>query len=90
MYRIRRSLRPLRVTRPPPSITISGPVLLTTLAVASISITTGLEPQSKVMTPPWATAFTTAAEVQLAGVPLPMTMSGLAVSSARASGGTAA
>ena len=39
------------------------------------------------MTPPWATALTTACEVQLAGVPLPTTRSGSEVSTARASGG---
>ena len=33
---------------------------------------TGPGPQSKVMMPPWATAATTAAEVQLAGVPVPI------------------
>jgi hypothetical protein len=51
---------------------------------------TGSGPQSKVITPPRATAETTAADVQLAGVPLPMTWSGLLVSTARASAGTAA
>ncbi|GIG88413.1 hypothetical protein Pen02_33490 [Plantactinospora endophytica] len=42
------------------------------------------------MIPPLATAATTAAEVQLAGVPLPTTRVGLAVSTARASAGTLA
>ena len=41
---------------------------------------TGSGPQSKVMTPPRATAATTASEVQLAGVPLPITGSGAEVS----------
>jgi hypothetical protein len=53
-------------------------------------IVTGAGPQSKVITPPAATAATTAAEVQLAGVPLPITRSGSLVSTARASAGTAA
>jgi hypothetical protein len=53
-------------------------------------IVTGAGPQSKVITPPAATAFTTAAEVQLAGVPVPMTRSGLRVSAALASAGTVA
>jgi hypothetical protein len=51
---------------------------------------TGAGPQSKVISPPAATAATTAADVQLAGVPLPTTRSGLRVSTARASAGTAA
>ncbi|GAA3809647.1 hypothetical protein GCM10022226_32490 [Sphaerisporangium flaviroseum] len=40
------------------------------------------------MTPPLATAATTACEVQLDGVPLPMTRVGREVSTARASTGT--
>ena len=42
------------------------------------------------MIPPLATAATTAAEVQLAAVPLPTTRVGWDVSTARASAGTAA
>jgi hypothetical protein len=53
-------------------------------------ITTGSGPQEKVMTPPAATAVTTAAEVQLAGVPLPTTWSGREVSTGCASAGIAA
>nr|BFE71777.1 hypothetical protein GCM10020092_050780 [Actinoplanes digitatis] len=53
-------------------------------------IVTGAGPQSKVILPPAATALTTAAEVQLAGVPVPTTRSGLLVSTAFASAGTAA
>jgi hypothetical protein len=49
---------------------------------------TGFGPQLKVMTPPFATALTTAAEVQLAGVPLPMTWFGWLVFTARATRGT--
>jgi hypothetical protein len=45
-------------------------------------------PQSKVTTPPRATAATKASLVQLAGVPFPTTVVGLEVSSARASAGT--
>ncbi len=83
MYRIRRALWPSRVTRPPPSMTTSG-LSLKTFAVAFIAMVTGFGPQSKVMTPPWATAFTTAAEVQLPGVPVPTTWSGSEVSTGRA------
>ena len=46
---------------------------LNTLAVALILIVTGLGPQLKAITPPLATAATTACEVQLSGVPLPTT-----------------
>ncbi|GAA4974642.1 hypothetical protein GCM10025331_81230 [Actinoplanes utahensis] len=55
-----------------------------------MAIVTGDGPQSKVMTPPAATAFTTAAEVQLAGVPSPIVRSGRLVSTALAAAGTAA
>ncbi|GIE86021.1 hypothetical protein Are01nite_25010 [Actinoplanes regularis] len=58
-----------------------------TLAVAVIVMVTGAGPQSKVMMPPAATAFTTAAEVQLAGVPLPTVRSGLLVFTGRAAAG---
>ncbi|GAB2976885.1 hypothetical protein GCM10027184_28780 [Saccharothrix stipae] len=51
---------------------------------------TGAGPQSKVITPPAATAATTACDVQLAGVPLPITRVGRVVSTAAASGGTGA
>ena len=63
------------MTSPPPSSTTWW-LVFRTLAVAVIVIVTGAVPQLKVMMPPWATALTTAAEVQLAGVPLPMTWSG--------------
>ena len=89
MYRIRRASWPSSVTWPPPSITTSG-LSLKTFAVAAIVIVTGFGPQSKVMTPPLATALTTAAEVQLAGVPLPITWSGEDESAAPAPGGTGA
>jgi hypothetical protein len=86
---MRRLPPPLSVTRPPPSSTTS-PWSLRTLAVAFIAMVTGAGPQSKVITRPAATAVTTAADVQLAGVPLPTTRSGLPVSAALASAGTEA
>src|SRR3984957_9951635 len=89
MYRIRVSPPPLRVTFPPPSSTTWW-LVLTTLAVAVIVIVTGLGPQSKVMMPPSATACTTAADVQPAAEPLPITWSGWLVSTARPAAGTAA
>jgi hypothetical protein len=58
-------------------------------AVALSVIVTGSAPQSKVTTPPLATAATTASEVQLAGVPLPTTVVGRDVSRAWPDAGTA-
>src|SRR3990167_9049732 len=81
--------RPESVTLLPPSITIFGPVSLKIFAVSSSSITTGSGPQSNVMMPPFATAATNAAPVQLAGVPVPTTCVGDEVSSAPAPVGTA-
>lgn len=49
---------------------------LRTFAVAVILIVTGAAPQENVITPPAATAETTAADVQLAAVPLPTTCVG--------------
>src|SRR6202034_3971237 len=89
MYRIRMSAPPLSVTFPPPSSTTWW-LVLTTLAVAVIVIVTGLGPQLKVMMPPSATACTTAAEVQPAGEPSPITWSGWLVSTARPAAGAAA
>src|SRR6476619_3939762 len=86
---MRRFPSPLRVTRPPPSSTIFG-FALTTLAVAVMVMVTGAAPHANVMIPPAATAATTASEVQLAGVPSPMTRVGALVSSGPASAGTAA
>ncbi|GAA3443205.1 hypothetical protein Pve01_54720 [Planomonospora venezuelensis] len=63
-------------------------LVLRTFAVAVSLMVTGLGPQEKVMTPPAATAFTTACDVQLAGVPSPMTRVGREVSAARAAAGT--
>ena len=87
MYRIRILPPPLSVTLPPPSSTTWW-LVFTTLAVAVIVIVTGLGPQLKVMMPPLATALTTAADVQLAGVPGPMTWFGWLVLTARPAGGT--
>src|SRR4051812_5377624 len=86
---MRRLPAPLSVTRPRPSRTtrLEG---FTTFAVAVMVIVTGLLPQLKRIVPPLATAETTAAEVQLAGVPRPTTRFGWEVSTARASAGTAA
>nr|WP_238434858.1 MULTISPECIES: hypothetical protein [unclassified Frankia] len=71
-------------------MTTWGAAAFTTLAVAVIVMVTGFGPQLKVMTPPAATAATTAAEVQLAGVPLPTTRVGCEVSTVAAVAGTAA
>ncbi len=59
-----------------------------TLAVARMMIVTCFGPQLNVITPPLATALTTAAEVQLPGVPLPMTWVGCDVFTARPATGT--
>ena len=84
---MRRFPPPLSVTSPRPSRTTRR-LVLTTLAVCAISIRTGRGPQRKRMTPPFATARTTARDVQLRGVPLPTQRSGCEVSTARASRGT--
>ena len=70
--RIRRLPPPLSVIRPRPSNTTRRRVLIT-LAVEVITMVTGLGPQLNVMMPPAATARTTAADVQPAGRPLPIT-----------------
>ena len=62
--------------------------MFTTFAVAFIKIVTGLGPQSNVMMPPSATAFTTAADVQPAGVPWPITWFGWLVLTSRPATGT--
>jgi hypothetical protein len=81
---------PLRVTLLPPSMTSFGAVLLNTFAVCVRTIVTGSGPQSKVITPPFATAATKASPVQLAAVPVPTTVVGFDTSSARPSAGTSA
>src|SRR4029077_8893238 len=86
---MRRAPPPLSVTFPPPSSTTSE-LVLRTLAVACIMIVTGVAPQSKVITPPLATAATTAPDVQLAAVPLPITWSGWEVFTGRAAAGMGA
>src|SRR5689334_443940 len=83
---MRREPPPSRVTRLPPSST-TWLTELRTFAVAVILIVTGSGPQLKVVMPPAATALTTAAEVQLAGVPLPTVRVGWLVSTARAADG---
>jgi hypothetical protein len=65
-------------------------LLLRTFAVAVMAIVTGAGPHEKVITPPAATAATTAAEVQLAAVPAPTTVVGCEVSTGRPSAGIAA
>jgi hypothetical protein len=57
------------------------------LAVALITIVTGSGPHENVMIPPWATASITSCDVQLAAVPVPITMSGCDVSTGCASAG---
>src|ERR1700742_3705891 len=84
---MRRLPPPPRVTSPRPSRTTRR-LVLTTFAVRFISIRTGSGPQRKRMSPPRATARTTAREVQLPGVPLPTQRSGREVFTARASRGT--
>ena len=86
MYRMRRWPAPLSVTLPPPSSTTTAEVL-TTFAVSVITMVTGSGPQLNVMIPPSATASTTACDVQLGGVPVPITRSGCEVSTGRASSG---
>ena len=62
--------------------------MLITLAVAFMLIVTGSGPHEKRMIPPARTAATTAAEVQLAGVPRPTTRLGCEVSTPRPAAGT--
>src|SRR5215469_6911360 len=85
--RIRRWPPPLSVTRPPPSSTTRC-LVLDTRAVAVIKIVTGFLPQSNLMIPPLKTARTTAADVQLAGLPSPITWFGWLVLTALPAGGT--
>jgi hypothetical protein len=63
---------------------------LRTFAVAVILIVTGAGPHEKVITPPAATADTTACDVQLAAVPLPTTCVGCEVFTGLPSAGTLA
>ena len=84
---MRRRPAPLNVTNPPPSMTTRG-LVFTTFAVALILIVTGSGPQANRMIPPAATAATTAAEVQLAGVPRPTTRLGRELSTGRPPAGT--
>src|SRR3954451_7446396 len=86
---MRRRPPPLRVTLPPPSRT-TRELALRTFAVAVSRMVTGSGPHENVITPPAATARTTAADVRLAAVPCPTTRVGWDVSTARPSGGTGA
>src|ERR1700760_610841 len=86
---MRRAPSPLSVTFPCPSRTTSA-LGLRTLAVACMVIVTGSGPQENVITPPDATAATTACDVQLAGVPFPITWSGWVVLTGWPAAGTAA
>src|ERR1700760_3998641 len=86
---MRREPPPLRVTFPWPSSTTSV-LVLRTLAVAVMAMVTGLGPQENVITPPAATASTTAWDVQLAGVPAPITWSGWAMLTGWPAAGAAA
>jgi hypothetical protein len=65
-----------------------GPCALTILAVACMWMTFGFEPHENRITPPARTAATTAADVQLAAVPRPITRVGWAVFTARPCAGT--
>src|SRR3954463_12486737 len=87
---MRRRPAPLSVTLPPPSSTMRGPFAFLIFAVAALVRGTGAGPQENLMMPPAATADTTALDVQLPGVPLPITRVGWEVSTARAAAGTAA
>src|SRR5256885_13368846 len=78
---------PLRVTLLPPSMTSLVPLSLKTFAVCARTIVTGSGPQSKVMTPPFATAATNASPVQPAALPVPTTVVGDDTSSAWPSAG---
>src|SRR5947207_9590843 len=83
-------------TAPPPSSVIRRPPSITvflvdgTLSVAVTRIFTGAAPQLNVMIPPAVTAVCSAANVQLAAVPVPTTAVGLAVLTACALVGTPA
>src|SRR4051794_8357664 len=81
---------PLRVTLLPPSMTSLVPLSLKTFAVCARTIVTGSGPQSKVMTPPFATAATNASPVQPAALPDPTTVVGDDTSSAWPSAGMVA
>src|SRR5262245_40074782 len=76
MYRIRLLPPPLSVTLFPPSMTSFVPLSLKTFAGVVRTIVTGSGPQLNVMTPPLATAATNASAVQLAALPIPITVVG--------------
>ena len=76
---------PLRMTLPPPSMTIFGLLSLNTLAGLARMMVAGSGPQLNVMIPPAATAAMNASGVQLSCVPVPTTVVGLDTSSSCAS-----
>src|SRR3954469_14613704 len=86
---MRRCPPPLSVTLPRPSRTTRR-LVLTTFAVRFSTIRTLPGPQRNRMTPPLATARTTAREVQLRALPWPTQRAGCEGSTARASRGTEA
>src|ERR1700760_578153 len=86
---MRRGPPPLGVALPCPPRT-NPALVLRALGVACMVIVTGSGPQENVITPPDATAATTACDVQLAGVPFPITWSGWVVLTGWPAAGTAA
>src|SRR6185503_5995625 len=85
--RICTAFRPSKVIRLPPSMTVS--TFVGKFIVDVIGMVTGTEPQLKVITPPRLTAVFSAANVQLAAVPVPMTAVGLATLAGCAPAGSA-
>jgi hypothetical protein len=87
-FRICTAPPPSRVIRFPPSMTVS--LSVRSLRVEVTWTVAGALPQLNVMTPPLATADCNAVNVQLAAVPVPMTVVGLEVLAACPSAGTPA
>src|SRR5262249_18308267 len=71
-------------------VTAGGRGGLRPFGVAASEAGPGSGPEGNVMMPPAATALTTASDVQLAGVPEPITWFGWLVSTARAAAGIGA
>src|SRR5690349_6005606 len=84
---MRTAFCPSSVTRPPPSMTVL--TLVGRFRVAVTGIVTAALPQLNVMMPPRVTAVCSAANVQLAAVPVPTTVVGLDTSTACAPAGSA-
>src|SRR5262245_9469781 len=75
----------MRVLPPPSSVTLFPPSITVSALMAFSDVTvmvTGAAPQSNVITPPFASAASRAASVQLPGVPSPTTAFGADVSAA--------